>query len=211
MPKKTDALDNYKRRQKAVDEMQVEELRRQSAKDKEHDEELARQRSADKSHDEKISSLEKDVEQLKNEPKGSSDKDIKQDKTINDLKASLTAESVKVKALYSSLEAETAKIAELYDEVYSLKQKNISQAYTDKVQDIKASSIEAKLAENKLNDDKQSADISRNRSSIDSQLKYIESVDKKLKDNSRGDLITRIIAIASLAGVIVLAVLQLVK
>lgn len=211
MPKKTDALDNYKRRQKAVDEMQTEELKKQSAKDREHDEELVRQRSVDEAHDDKISALEKDVEQLKNDPKSSSEKDSKQDKIINDLKGLLSAESTRVKILYSNLEAETKKIADLYDEIYSLKQRNISQAHTDAVQDINANDVEAKLAQNKLNDAEQSADISRNRSSINSQFKYIESVDKRLKDNNKSDKITRAIAVISLVGVVALALLQFIR
>lgn len=222
MPKKTDALDNYKKRQKAVDEMQVEELKRQSAKDREHDEELVRQRSVDEAHDDKIADLEAkhestkaDIEQLKSDLNSAieaagkaenSKKDSEQDAQLGRLQNNLLSEALRVKNLYENFEDETKKIAELYDEIYALKQRNVSQTYRDNVQDIDSKETADKLFENKQTDAKQSADISRNKLKINDNFKYIESVDKRLKENKTSDKITRAVAVVSLIGTIALAV-----
>lgn len=222
MPKKTDALDNYKKRQKAVDEMQTEELRKQSTKDQEHDEELVRQRSVDEAHDDKIADLEAkhestkaDIEQLKSDLNSAieaagkaenSEKDSEQDYKLGILQSELLGEALRIKNLYENFEDETKKIADLYDEIYALKQRNISQSYRDNIQDIDAKEVADKLHENKQTDAVQSSDISRNKLKINDNFKYIESVDKRLKENKTGDNITRAISIISLLGTIALAV-----
>lgn len=222
MPKKTDALDNYKKRQKVVDEMQTEELRKQSTKDQEHDKELVRQRSVDKVHDDKIADLETkhestkaDIEQLKSDLNSAieaagkaenSKKDSEQDYKLGRLQSELLGEALRVKNLYENFEDETKKIADLYDEVYALKQRNISQSYRDNIQDIDVKEVADKLHENKQTDAVQSSDISRNKLKINDNFKYIESVDKRLKENKTGDNITRAISIISLLGTIALTV-----
>lgn len=222
MSKKTDTLDNYKKMQKVVDEMQVEELKKQSAKDKEHDEELVRQRSVDKVHDDKITDLEAkhestkaDIEQLKSDLNSAIEtvgkvknfeKDSEQDSKLGKLQDELLGEALRVKNLYENFEEETKKISELYDEIYALKQRNVSQNYRDNIQDINSKEITDKLFENKQADAKQSVDISRNKLKINDNFKYIESVDKRLKENKSGDRITRFISIVSLLGTIALTV-----
>lgn len=213
MPKKTDALDNYKRRQKAVDELQVKELKRQSEKDQEHD---SRIESLEKEHknvkadvSQMKSDLESAIEAVKKAENSSKDRD--QDEQLGKMQSSLLAEAIKLKALYESFELETERISELYDEIYSLKQRNISQSHIDAVQNIDSKDIAAKLTENKINDAEQSSDIAKNKNKISSNFKYIESVDKRLKKNSTNDKVTRVIAIVSLLGTIALALMEFLK
>lgn len=199
MPKKTDALDNYKRRQKVVDELQVKELKRQSEKDQEHD---SRIESLEKEHknveadvNQMKSNLESAIEAAKKAENSSKDRD--QDEQLGKIQGSLLAEAIKLKALYESFEHETERISELYDEVYSLKQKNISQSHIDTAQDINSKDVAVKLAENK--------------NKISSNFKYIEAVDKRLKKNSTNDKVTRVIAIVSLLGTIAFALMEFLK
>lgn len=231
MPKNQDALDNFKKRQKVVDEMQVEELKRQQEKDKEHDEELTRQRSVDELHDDKIANLEAehketkaDISQLKSDldsaieaiqkvekSKGNDKKDKEQDNRIGKVEVNLLGEALRIKNLYETFEEETKKIADLYDEIYSLKQRNISQSHTDNLQDIDTKDLQDRLRENKVNDAEKAADISRNKLHISDNFKYIQSVDKRLKGNKKFDKWTMFIAVISLLGVIGLYAMEFLK
>lgn len=202
-------LESYKSKQKIVDELQTKELARQQAKDKEHSEAISKLEKESKES-------KKDIEQLKNELNSAieastkvidnSEKDSKQDVEIARVNSNLLSEALRIKELYKSFENETSKIAELYDEIYALKQKNVSKDYRDNIQDIDTKAIEDKLDANKQTDAEQSANISRNKLNISSNFKYIESIDKRLKDNNKGDKITRFISVLSLIGVIALAI-----
>lgn len=220
---KKDNLKDYFSRQKIVDEMQTDELKKQSSRDFEHDEELSRQRSVDKKHDDKLSeldnkqnSLNQDLEQIKSnlnfiseslEGVKTSKKDTEQDKTIKQLQSSLLSESLKIQSLqksYENFEDITKKLTEVYEEIYNLKQKNISQEFKDNLQDthlnIASDKLNKKFNEKEQLDTKQSENISENK-------KHIDTINKELKEGKTTNKITRIISIISLLGSIALIIL----
>lgn len=224
MAKIRNDLEDFKKDQKKVDEMQTEELKKQSAKDREHDEELVRQRSVDEAHDDKIADLESkhenvkaDVSQLKNDLENAIEavqsaerpKDKEQDKKLGRLENDLISEALKIKNLYVNFEEEVAKIEDLYDKIYTLKQRNISQGYIDRVQDIDIKEVQENLKANTEYDEKQSSDITQNRDSIYDNFVKINKMEKSLRENKDSDIVTRSIAITSLIGVIVLFIIKI--
>lgn len=99
-------------------------------------------------------------------------------------------------------------IAALKDEVESLKLRNISQGHRDAAQDSDINDLKSSDSSKADTDKEQSELIAFVKKTSENTLSYLERVDSHLGKLSTKSLIDRIISVAALIGVTVLAIVK---
>lgn len=189
----------------------VKEIKSQQAKSKEHDDKISTLETKQEEVKEEIAQIKDTAKEVTQKVDKNEKKNKEQDTKLLNVESQLKAEVVKLETLYKNLEDESNKIAELHTIIYNLTQKDTVQAHTDEVQNIKAKDLEAKLQNNRIEDNERSSDIAKNKANIESNLKKIENINKELKTRGIFNKFTSVIAIISLVGVIGLYILQIIK